>query len=136
MGNPVEVDHAGGWTADQRVELDAMRARCPVARVDHHWRFLGHAEVVAAATDPEIFSSAVTTRRAIPNSLDGEEHAAYRAIVDRYLTAERVSRLEPTCRDARAEKRPIGDTHEDNLIADRTGSTGPGDGLLLLHGAA
>jgi cytochrome P450 len=99
VGNPVEVDHTGGWTADQRVELDAKRARCPVARVEDHWQLLGHAEVVAAATDPETFSSAVTTRRAIPNSLDGAEHAAYRAIVDRYLTPERVSRLEPTCEE-------------------------------------
>jgi hypothetical protein len=45
------------------------------------------------------FSSKVTARRAIPNSFDGSEHAAYRAVVDRYLTDERVGREEPQCRD-------------------------------------
>lgn len=64
---------------------------------------LGHAEVVAAATDPETFSSAHPTRRAIPNSLDGEEHAAYRAIVDRYMTPERVAREEPRSRAVAAD---------------------------------
>jgi cytochrome P450 len=37
----------------------------------------------------------VTARRAIPNSLDGEEHAAFRAVIDRYLTPARVAILEP-----------------------------------------
>ncbi|QIK77180.1 cytochrome P450 [Nocardioides piscis] len=59
---------------------------------------LRHAEVVAAATDPQTFSSRVTTRRAIPNSLDGDDHAAFRAVVDRYLTDERVAREEEQCR--------------------------------------
>lgn len=62
------------------------------------WTLIGHREVVAAATDPETFSSAVTARRAIPNGLDGDEHAAYRAVVDRYLTRERVAEVEPVCR--------------------------------------
>jgi cytochrome P450 len=75
-----------------------MRAACPVARVEGRWVILGHAEVVAAATDPETFSSRVTERRAIPNALDGAEHAAYRAVVDRYLTEERVAREEAQCR--------------------------------------
>jgi cytochrome P450 len=43
-------------------------------------------------------SSKVTTRRAIPNSLDGTEHAAYRAVVDRDLTDERVARKASQCR--------------------------------------
>src|SRR5690606_14897310 len=34
----------------------------------------------------------------IPNTLDGAEHAAYREIVDRYLTPERVAAEEPQCR--------------------------------------
>jgi cytochrome P450 len=49
-------------------------------------------------TDADTFSSKVTTRRAIPNSLDGAEHAAYRSVVDRYVTNERVEREEPQCR--------------------------------------
>ena len=97
MGDPVEVDTEQTWE-DQRSTYDALRARCAVAREDHKWVVLRHAEVVAAATDADRFSSKVTTRRAIPNSLDGTEHAAYRSVVDRYLTVERVEREEPQCR--------------------------------------
>lgn len=97
MGDPVEVDEGRIW-ADQRSAYDTMRAGCPVARHGDSWLILGHAEVVTAATDPETFSSAVTERRAIPNSLDGAEHAAYRTVVDRFLTPERVAREEPRCR--------------------------------------
>ncbi len=95
MGESVEIDTG---RADQRDVYDALRATCPVAHEDGSWVVLRHAEVVAAATDPATFSSAVSTRRAIPNSLDGAEHAAYRAVVDRYLTPERVAREEPRCR--------------------------------------
>lgn len=59
---------------------------------------LRHAEVVAAATDPGTFSSRVTARQAIPNTLDGADHAACRAVVDRYLTDERVAREAEQCR--------------------------------------
>jgi cytochrome P450 len=62
------------------------------------WTLLRHADVVAAALDPETFSSAAGSHRAIPNSLDGAEHAAYRAVVDRYLTASAVAAQEPQCR--------------------------------------
>lgn len=95
MGESVEIDTG---QADQRDVYDALRATCPVAPEDGSWVVLRHAEVVAAATDPATYSSAVSTRRAIPNSLDGAEHAAYRAVVDRYLTPERVAREEPRCR--------------------------------------
>jgi cytochrome P450 len=82
--------HAEGTDAllDLRTELDARRDACAV---EHDgagtWTLLRHADVVAAALDPETFSSAAGSHRAIPNSLDGAEHAAYRAVVDRYLTA-------------------------------------------------
>lgn len=98
MGDPVELD-AGQELDDQRARYDAMRRRCPVAHEDGTWVVLRHAEVVAAATDPEVFSSNVTVRRAIPNSLDGAEHAAYRAVVDRFFTPERVAREEVQCRE-------------------------------------
>jgi cytochrome P450 len=75
-----------------------MRTRCAVAREDAHWVVLRHAEVLAAANDADVFSSTVTTRRAIPNSLDGTEHAAYRRVIDRYLTDDRVGREESQCR--------------------------------------
>ncbi len=97
MGDPVDIDTKRIWE-DQRAAYDAMRERCPVHRHDDAWLVLGHPEVVAAATDPVLFSSQVTARRAIPNSLDGQEHAAYRAIVERYMTPERVAGEEPQCR--------------------------------------
>lgn len=98
MGEPVEIPGEPGWE-DQRSVYDAVRARCAVAHEDGSWVVVRHAEVVAAATDSETFSSRVGTRRAIPNSLDGSEHRAYRAVVDRYLTPERVARLEAACRE-------------------------------------
>ena len=97
MGDPVEIDIAL-IQEDQRAAYDAMRARGAVVRIDGSWVVLGHAEVIAAATDPATFSSRVTARRAIPNSLDGDEHAAYRALVEEFLTVERVAVLEPACR--------------------------------------
>jgi cytochrome P450 len=97
MGDPCDITSDQVWE-DQRAAYDAMRSRCPVAHDDGTWMILRHAEVVAAATDPETFSSAVTARRAIPNSLDGAEHAAFRRIVDRYMTPERVAREEAQCR--------------------------------------
>jgi cytochrome P450 len=84
---------------DLRTELDARRDACAV---EHDgagtWTLLRHAEVVAAARDPETFSSAAGSHRAIPNSLDGAEHAAYRAVVDRHLTESAVSAQEQQCR--------------------------------------
>jgi cytochrome P450 len=84
---------------DLRAALDARLEACPV---EHDgagtWTVLRHAEVVAAALAPETFSSAAGSHRAIPNSLDGAEHAAYRAVVDRYLTDEAVAEQEAQCR--------------------------------------
>jgi cytochrome P450 len=97
MGDPVEAVENPA-VEDLRPAYDAMREQCPVARDRDSWVVLGHAEVVAAATDPRTFSSRVAARRAIPNSLDGAEHSAYRRVVDRYLTAARVAREEAQCR--------------------------------------
>ena len=52
MGDPVEIDSGHSWE-DQRSTYDALRARCAVAREDGTWVVLRHAEVVAAATDPQ-----------------------------------------------------------------------------------
>lgn len=98
MGDPVEMDDSRDWE-DQRSTYDALRSRCPVAHEEGGWVLLRHAEVVRAATDPGTFSSAVTDRRAIPNSLDGAEHTAYRSVVDRYFTEDRVAAEEAQCRE-------------------------------------
>lgn len=97
MGDPVEIGDDRTWS-DQRSRFDVQRATCPVALEDGRWVLLGHAEVVKAATDPETFSSRVTDRLALPNALDGAEHAAYRAVVDRYFTDDLVAGEEEQCR--------------------------------------
>lgn len=51
--------------------------------------------VVEAAGPPDVLSVRVSDRRAIPNSLGGSEHAAYRSLVDRFLSSRRVAGLEP-----------------------------------------
>ncbi|MFC5338983.1 cytochrome P450 [Leucobacter denitrificans] len=51
-----------------------------------------------AAIDAETFSSAVSRFRAIPNSLDGDEHRTYRDLIDTYFTDEEVAAQEAQCR--------------------------------------
>lgn len=97
-----EVDLDSSWE-DHRSTSDALRARCPVAAEDGGWVVLRHAEVVAAATDPATFSNTVTNRRVIPHGLDGAEHAAYRVVVERYMTDERVAAEEEPCRGHAAD---------------------------------
>ncbi|MEO5651890.1 MAG: cytochrome P450 [Marmoricola sp.] len=97
MGEPVEIATDHDWP-DQRSTYDALRSRCAVVHRDGKWVILRHAEVVAAASDPVTFSSQSASRRAIPNTLDGTDHAAYRAVVDRYLSDERVAGEEKQCR--------------------------------------
>lgn len=76
---------------------DALRSRCPVARdPDGAWTLFSHAHVTAAALDPETFSNAVSRHLQIPNGLDGPPHTVFRALVERYFTAERMAALEPT----------------------------------------
>jgi cytochrome P450 len=83
---------------DQRRTYDRMRAACPVARSPRGVTLFRHADVVGAAADPATFSSAVSGRRQVPNSLDPPEHAAFRAVVDSFFTPERMRALEPRLR--------------------------------------
>lgn len=57
-----------------------------------------HADVVAAANDPVTYSSAISARRAVPNSLDPPEHTRFRAVVDTFFTPDRMRSLEPRIR--------------------------------------
>ncbi|SDC41831.1 hypothetical protein SAMN05216410_1839 [Sanguibacter gelidistatuariae] len=85
--------------ADQLASYDAMRARCPVAHgSDGSWTVFGHADTVAILEDPDTFSNEVSSHLAVPNGFDAPAHAAYRDVIDRYFTAERLAVFEPVCR--------------------------------------
>lgn len=84
--------------ADQRGTFDRMRAACPLARSPRGVTLFRYDDVVAAASDPATFSSSASAYRAVPNTLDPPEHTAFRAIVDRFFTPERMRALEPRLR--------------------------------------
>jgi cytochrome P450 len=84
--------------ADQRGTFDRMRAACPLARSPGGVTLFRHADVVAAAADPATFSSAASTYRAVPNTLDPPAHTAFRAAIDPFFTPERMRALEPRLR--------------------------------------
>ena len=85
--------------ADQIAAYDEMRRRCPVAYSPYgNWAVLRHEDTVRILTDHETFSNAVSHHVSVPNGMDPPEHTAYRAIVNRYYTAERMAAFEPACR--------------------------------------
>ena len=71
--------------ADQLGTYDRIRAACALAASPRGVTLFRHADVVAAARDPQTFSSAASARRAVPNSIDPPEHAAWRGIVDAFM---------------------------------------------------
>ena len=83
---------------DQRGTYDRMRSVCPVAKSPHGLSLFRHADVVAAAADPLTFSSAASTHRAVPNSLDPPEHTSLRALIDPFFTPGRMAAFEPRIR--------------------------------------
>ncbi|MFZ2528165.1 MAG: cytochrome P450 [Rhodococcus sp. (in: high G+C Gram-positive bacteria)] len=85
--------------ADQIAAYDEMRARCPVAHSDYrNWTVFRHTDVTAILDDPDTFSNAVSSHPSVPNGMDPPEHTPFRAINDRYFTADRMRAFEPTCR--------------------------------------
>lgn len=95
--------------SDQLGTYDHMRSVCPVAASPRGVTLFCHVDVVAAANDPGRFSSATTSRRSVPNSIDPPEHASWRALIDPFFTAERMAVLEPRVRaiaDALVEALP------------------------------
>lgn len=81
---------------DPRSSGDELRARCPVALgPDGTWTVVGHAAVTEAALDDVTFSNHVSRHLQVPNGLDGDEHTAFRAVVDRYFTPQRMAGLRP-----------------------------------------
>ena len=81
---PDNVSVAG---RDLRAYTDELRPEHQIVRnAAGEWILLRHADVVAAAEDPERFSSAVSRFLQIPNGLDGAEHGRYREVTGRYLS--------------------------------------------------
>jgi cytochrome P450 len=84
---------------DQVAGYDAAREAWSLARSDSMgWSVLRHEDALTVLQDPETFSSRVSTHVAVPNGMDPPEHTAYRAIVDRTFTPERVRSFEPELR--------------------------------------
>lgn len=85
---------------DQIRAYDAMRKRCPVAHSEYlHWSLFRHPDVVQVLHDDDAFSNAVSRHPSIPNGMDPPQHAAWRALVDRYFEAPRLAAFEPVARD-------------------------------------
>lgn len=63
------------------------------------WVLARHEHVLAAANDPRTFSSRVSRHLNIPNGMDGEEHARFRKLVERYMNPQRVAGLEGRFRE-------------------------------------
>lgn len=58
------------------------------------WMVTAHELVTEVALDDQTFSSATSRFLQIPNGLDGQDHDVFRALIDRYLTTERVDQLQ------------------------------------------
>ncbi|UNK71418.1 cytochrome P450 [Microbacterium sp. H1-D42] len=58
-------------------------------------RLTRHADVVSAAKDAQSFSSRTSRHLHVPNGMDGDEHRAFRALVDRQMTPTIVDDLQP-----------------------------------------
>lgn len=98
--NPRDAD----VVENQVREYDALRAKCPVAHSDYlGWSVFRHDDVVTVLEDPGTFSSAVSAHPSVPNGYDPPLHTAYRRIIDRYFTKERMAAFEPDCRALAAE---------------------------------
>jgi cytochrome P450 len=83
---------------DQLGTYDRMRAAGPLAESPRGVTLFRHGDVVAAASDPVVFSSAASARRAVPNAIDPPEHAAWRALIDPFFAPARMAALEPRVR--------------------------------------
>lgn len=66
-------------------------------------RLTRHADVVAAARDAQTFSSRTSRHLHVPNGMDGDEHRAYRAVVDEQMTPRIVAELEPVLEEVARE---------------------------------
>jgi cytochrome P450 len=94
--DPRSPDVADGQIA----AYDHMRQSTRVAFSDYlGWSVFHHADVVRILADHETFSNEVSRHLNVPNGMDPPEHTRFRAMVDRYFTAELVDGFEPACRE-------------------------------------
>lgn len=107
MENPPQADwdpRAAQVQSDQRAAYDTMRETCPVAWSDYmHWSLFRHADVLHAVQDHQTFSNVVSARLVVPNGMDPPEHTAWRPIVEKYFSPDRVDAFEPVCRSIAAD---------------------------------
>ena len=83
---------------DQRGAYDRMRDSCPMAKSPRGVTLFRHEDVMKVMANPASFSSVVSAHRQIPNSLDGPEHAAFRAAIDPFFSPGRMAEFEPRVR--------------------------------------
>jgi cytochrome P450 len=101
------VDVSDTGDLDPAAGHDDRHSRCPVAHDTAGWTVDRHEDVRAAALDDVTFSNATSRFLKVPNGLDGDEHTAFRSLVDRYLTADRLTHLRPAV--ARVADRVVDD---------------------------
>lgn len=74
-----------------------------LGKVGDMWDITRFDMVKEIALDDQAFSSDVSRFLQVPNGMDGEAHDAYRALIDRYLTRERVDEQAEGMRDVARE---------------------------------
>ncbi|MBL8552170.1 MAG: cytochrome P450 [Hyphomonadaceae bacterium] len=90
-------------------EYAQMRRTCPVAHSTHwggFWALFRYEDVAAVLADPELYTTSIQntvpkfafTGRRPPLHFDPPEHTAYRRIINRFFSAEKMARLEPLVR--------------------------------------
>lgn len=80
---------------DPRTRYDALHHEPLTRDGNGRWVVVRHADAVAAATDPETFSSHVSRFLQVPNGLDGAAHREARELLDPFLAPGRLTGLEP-----------------------------------------
>lgn len=99
--NPTEREDI----AERFAQMADVRARCPVARSDHHggvYTVLRYDDLKAVASDPATFSNGGGPRfgmRLPPLEVDPPEHGVYRSLLQRFWLPSRIRAMEPVVRD-------------------------------------
>ena len=102
----MEHNHTPDWDPkaadilrDQVAAYDTMREECPVAYSElMYWSLFRHEDVTRVLQDHETFSNAVSEHLSVPSGMDPPEHTPFRAIIERYFSANRMFDFEPRCR--------------------------------------